>query len=1027
MSTRYLVTFCNALSLVFAIIITLAGCQKAKPTATGDTSDAFSNRPIQQEAQLFVVTLKSDPLLTNSHRTHSGWQISEARKQEIINEQTRFEEELAQLSPESQIVFRYRLILNGVAIFGPANVVERLITSGSVRSVTAASPFARPDSQKVLKSFKLSSNDVTSVSFIGAHEAHKRGATGLSMRIGILDTGIDYTHKMLGGPGREEDYKSIDPKETSSLFPNNKVVGGVDLAGTGYHAGGTLPEQRKPNPDNNPLDEAGHGTHVAGTVAGIGDGKRSYSGVAPDASLYAIKVFGKAGFTSDAVVIAGLEYSVDPNGDLDPSDQLDVVNLSLGGAFGQPNILYSEAVRNLSQAGTIVVASAGNSGPIDYVVGAPGTAADAISVAASIDGSSHTWRFPAVRFSSSDQTIWLAKAVEGPISKQLEDISSAGGQLVYLALADQDFSDEVKEKLKGNIAFIDRGAVPFADKIRRAQEGGAVGVVMANNTTGAPVEMGGDGKFDIPAVMISLEDAQKVKLAMINNVVTVDLKTTEKVEEPTLIDTVTDFSSKGPRSDDSLLKPEISAPGKAIISASVGTGSDVVMDNGTSMAAPHIAGVMALLKQTYPDLSGAELKALLMQTAKPLNETPISLQGAGRVQVDQAINTPILVNPGALSLGRMQFSHGFSTSRKITIRNLRNEPLRLQLNSISGPGLKLVVPPQLALAPLEQKSVSVGVMFQAMNEQALVTEWNGRIEFKTPDGVIAQLPALAIRTLNSRVVAKEDGGQLVLNNGSVVPGIALAFNLIGQDARKVADPHAPWKDRGCDMQSVGYRIIKKPAQGGTADFIQFAFKLHTPLTTWFRCEVSVLIDGNADGVADQELAGVSAAGVEGIALAQFQTLLLNAHKAKEIRASYEEALKQGGEDAPKLDYTPALVAAGPMAPFQHSSLAVIEAPLNALMKTSSGELRILPATLTQNEDDVEADDYLGAGSDQWISIPAQMEQTPYFGMDEIYPIQQGAHQQTQIQKGSTQGKLILYYPINQMDRYVDDQFQIVEF
>ncbi len=82
---------------------------------------------------------------------------------------------------------------------------------------------------------------------------------------------------------------------------------------------------------------------------GIGDGVESYSGVAPDADLYAIKVFGKDGSTMDATVIAGLEFAADPNRDLELSDYLHVVNLSLGGGFGQPQILYNEAVKNLTQ------------------------------------------------------------------------------------------------------------------------------------------------------------------------------------------------------------------------------------------------------------------------------------------------------------------------------------------------------------------------------------------------------------------------------------------------------------------------------------------------------------------------------------------------------------------------------------------------------------------------------------------------------------------------------------------------------
>ena len=70
-------------------------------------------------------------------------------------------------------------------------------------------------------------------------------------------------------------------------------------------------------------------------------------------------------------VIAALEYAADPNKDLKLDDQLDVVNMSLGSSFGTPLILYSEAIQNLSDGGTVVVASAGNSGDRGFIVGAP--------------------------------------------------------------------------------------------------------------------------------------------------------------------------------------------------------------------------------------------------------------------------------------------------------------------------------------------------------------------------------------------------------------------------------------------------------------------------------------------------------------------------------------------------------------------------------------------------------------------------------------------------------------------------------
>ena len=199
-----------------------------------------------------------------------------------------------------------------------------------------------------------------SMSFIGVDKVHglkiqnETGETiavrGAGVRVGIIDSGIDYTHEMLGGSGDPTAFESINPNETSDHFPNKKVVGGFDFAGESFNPGSHIYKARIPAPDANPLDQGGHGTHVAGTTAGVGDGVNTYDGAAPDADLYALKVFGdEGGGTSDTIVIAALEYAADPNGDLDPSDRLDVVNLSLGGAFGKPHNLYGRAIKNIVQ------------------------------------------------------------------------------------------------------------------------------------------------------------------------------------------------------------------------------------------------------------------------------------------------------------------------------------------------------------------------------------------------------------------------------------------------------------------------------------------------------------------------------------------------------------------------------------------------------------------------------------------------------------------------------------------------------
>ena len=112
-------------------------------------------------------------------------------------------------------------------------------------------------------------------------------------------------------------------------------------------------------------------------------------------------------------------------------------------------------------------------------------------------------------------------------------------------------------------------------------------------------------------------------------------------DEPVAKDIISAFSSRGPRGTDSKLKPEITAPGGSIFAAAMGSGSGGTSMNGTSMAAPHVAGVAALMVQAHPDWTPEEIKAAMMNTAVDLADgSPIPRQGAGRVDAYRAVSTP---------------------------------------------------------------------------------------------------------------------------------------------------------------------------------------------------------------------------------------------------------------------------------------------------------------------------------------------------------------------------------------------------
>ena len=181
------------------------------------------------------------------------------------------------------------------------------------------------------------------------------GTGGAGIVVAVIDTGVDYTHPALGG----------------GLGLGYKVAGGWDFV----------------NGDADPMDDNGHGTHVAGTVAASAP---DIFGVAPDATLIAYKVLSAAGSGLTSDIIAAIERGLDPNGDGDPADRVHVMNLSLGGG-GDADDPASRAVDNAVAAGVVMVVAAGNDGRTASI-GSPGTATGAITVAA-IDGSGSVTSF----------------------------------------------------------------------------------------------------------------------------------------------------------------------------------------------------------------------------------------------------------------------------------------------------------------------------------------------------------------------------------------------------------------------------------------------------------------------------------------------------------------------------------------------------------------------------------------------------------------------------------------------------------
>ncbi|MEJ7727943.1 MAG: S8 family serine peptidase [Polyangiaceae bacterium] len=577
-----------------------------------------------------------------------------------------------------------------------ANVIQVLATDEAIERIALL-----PGVLRVERVPRLERSLASAVPLVGAPDvwAPPLGIRGDGVTIGIIDSGIDYTHADFAGAGTEAAYLANDPDVIEDgSFPTARVVGGWDFVGDDYNPDGASPV---PKPDGDPLDctkpenseiSGGHGTHVAGIAAGNGvlqaglafagpydqsldpAAFRVYPGVAPGASLMAFKVFGCDGSTN--MLAAALDRAADPNQDGNFDDRVDVVNASLGTSYGLGSPTNDELIKNLTDVGTLMVVAAGNSGQSFFCMGAPGSAPEVLSVAASADN-----QFVTLTATGQSGTAEYASA-EGGFTARLLDIGPVSGALVATnpALGCSPLANAAD--VAGKVALIDRGTCPFVQKFDNAVAAGALAVIVVDNDDDAlPFAMaGGDpGQYPIVGVMVTQADGNALKASLAAGPVTVGLDP----DDPYLglgAELLAGFSARGPSPVDGRLKPEIAAPGFAIDSARVGSGTEPRRSQGTSMASPMVAGAAALVRQARPELSPYQVKASLMNSALPLldlesRQYATSFVGAGRLDVARSVAQPLTAatEPGGgevgVAFGAIVAATTATVKRSITVEN----------------------------------------------------------------------------------------------------------------------------------------------------------------------------------------------------------------------------------------------------------------------------------------------------------------------------------------------------------------------
>jgi subtilisin family serine protease len=829
-----------------------------------------------------VVVRMSDSSLAemvNEHAKQEGFDLGRQQQRDYLrNLQNKQNELLRQVDTlGGEQLGRVSKALNAVIIEVDAAQLEEVAQLPEVASI-------RP-----LRDYQIDLSET--VPYIGAKAVQDLGVDGTGVRVAVLDSGIDYLHKNLGGSGSLEEYELNDPSVVEpGTFPTWKVVGGTDFVGSDWASSS---DPLAPDPD--PLDAgpgAGHGTHVADIIGGKSlDG--THKGVAPGVSLYAVKVCSSVSTScSGTALLQGMDYALDPNGDGSIDDAVDVINMSLGSGYGQREDDLSAASANAVRMGVVVVASAGNNADRPYITGSPASTPAVISVAQTQVPSAVAYPLVinspesiAGSYSNTATVDWA------PIDTGFTgDVAAVGRGCPAGSVAGQEGEDPYTDDPAGKVALIDRGACAISLKVDRAAKAGAIGVLLALSASGDAVSFSqGGGDTFVPTLVIIRSYGNLIKSALASGPVSVTVSPEYGIP---LVQSVVGSSSRGPNYSYSMIKPDIGAPGGSI-SAEYGTGDGVTAFSGTSGAAPMVAGAAALLIDARPYLFPFEVKALLMNTGEtniqtnPANEpgvlAPITRIGGGEVRVDKAIASKTAAFEAygvtaSLSFGYQSIKKPATFSRYVVVRNYSNKMRSYKISTNfryaedAGGAVSISAPPKVVVPPYGVNYFKVTLRV----DPAKLPVWdlNGgsrggdgfRLQGVEYDGYVTVSDAtdtvhLAWHILPHRSAEVKAGPAKVSMRGGVAKfglknfskytdGFVDVFALTGVSDQIPADQLPGNGDNFAiiDLKSVGVRVLDA---GDGSYILQFGINTYGMRAhPNYPAEFDVYIDGDRDGVPE---------------------------------------------------------------------------------------------------------------------------------------------------------------------------------
>lgn len=466
---------------------------------------------------------------------------------------------------------------------------------------------------------------------------------GSNVVVGVIDTGIwpesaSFAATMAAPAGWRGTCQSS--KDFPATACNGKIVGARYFADGWLSAYGSLPDGESLSP----RDMNGHGTHTASTAAGLpvkhamvlGHDYGAISGVAPDARIAVYKaLWGGSGM--DADIIAAIDAAV--------ADGVQVINYSIGTAMGdyQPNSPIGNAFLNAYLAGVFVAASAGNDGMSGMISNAePWVTTVGATVERSHEATVRLGDGTRIVGTSMDQlpTRRSTPIVFADQAGSLDD----GAQYCWSESLDP-------AKVKGKIVACD--FINSVDAVATVKAAGGVGVVLFQSTGNARLNV----IYDFPTVYLwSAEQAGKLFNYLWAHRTDGTASLAQGGDGSSLVGlpSVAGLSSYGPdQTHTGLQKPDLVADGIDVVAAVSPTAGGRLFDSysGTSMAAPHVAGMAALLRTRHPKWSPGATASALRTTATDTRGTTSPLrQGSGLPRTSSADDPGLVIEPSAAEL-----------------------------------------------------------------------------------------------------------------------------------------------------------------------------------------------------------------------------------------------------------------------------------------------------------------------------------------------------------------------------------------